>query len=197
MSANGIDVSNNNGKLDISKVTGLDFVIAKATEGTNFVDPTYNFYQTKTLAAGKHFGAYHFLHAENLDGQSEALWFLRHANLKSGNSVWIDYETFGKSPAIDIEVVSLFAETVQAESAVKHVGLYSNLNGYSRVGPLGISAACDRFWLAEPTGQTETPDQPLGKYGLTWTLHQYEVLAGIDRDYSRVTAAQLTTLSKW
>lgn len=198
MTASGIDVSNHNGKLNLNVgLQGLQFVIAKCTEGTGFVDPTYTYYQQTTRNMGLHFGAYHFLHAENLSGESEALWFLRHANLQSGMSVWIDYETYGVDGAIDAEVISLFAETVLAHSKVPHVGLYANLTGFDRVGRLGIQEATDVFWLAEYNNQVETPDAPLAPYGLSWTLHQYEVFNGIDRDYSRVDASQLTQEFVW
>jgi GH25 family lysozyme M1 (1,4-beta-N-acetylmuramidase) len=198
MTASGIDVSNHNGKLNLTQgLQGLGFVIAKATEGTNFVDSTYNYYQQNTKALNLHFGAYHFLHAENLSGESEALWFLRHANLSSGMSVWIDYETYGLNGGVDTEVISLFAETVKLYSNVKRVGLYANLTGFSRVGPRGIDQACDFFWLADYNNQVETPTAPLAPYGLAWTLHQYEVFNNIDRDYSRVDAAQLTQLFTW
>lgn len=195
MTANGIDVSNNNGKLNLSGISGLDFVIAKCTEGTGFVDLTYTYYQSHTKTLGKHFGAYHFLHAENLNGEEEAMFFLRHAGLVSGNSVWIDYEVYGTNPDVDSEVVQLFAETVKANSRIKHVGLYANLTGMRRVLPNNVTAAVDPLWLAEYNGQLETPDRPLHPY--SWTIHQYEVLSNIDRDYSRLTAAQLTAMFTW
>jgi lysozyme len=198
VSANGIDVSNNNGKLNLGfDMIGLDFAIAKCTESTSFADSTYNHYQTQARQLGVHFGAYHYLHAENLDGKAEAEWFLRHAALKSGNSVWIDYETYGTNGHLDLAQVAAFALTVKACSPVPRVGLYANLTGYARLGHLGLEDVCEPLWLAYPTGQAETPDYPLAQYGLTWTLHQYEVFAGIDRDYSRVAASELTSLFTW
>ena len=65
MGCNGIDVSNNNGRLDLTRgFSGLDFVIAKATEGTAFVDDTLAWYHSQARAAGSLFGAYHFGHPE-------------------------------------------------------------------------------------------------------------------------------------
>lgn len=198
MTASGIDVSNHNGKLNLSQgLQGLGFVIAKCTEGNNFVDNTFTYYRAAAKALNLHFGAYHFLHAETLSGESEAEWFLRHASLESGDSVWIDYETYGINGSVDTEVISLFAETIKAQSHVKKVGLYANLTGFGRVGPHGINAACDYFWLAEYNFQVETPNAPLAPYGLSWTLHQYEVLNNIDRDYSRIDASALTDLFAW
>jgi len=199
MTSNGIDVSNNNGKLNlVTGMAGLDFVIAKCTEGSDYVDLTYNWYQTQALQIeGLHFGAYHFFHAENCDAVAEAQWFVRHAALKSGMSVWLDYETYGLRPEIDLAQIALFTATVKAITPVKRVGLYANLTGYARLGRQGLQDVCDPFWLAYPTGLTETPDTPLGQYGLSWTNHQYEVFNGIDRDYSRVTASQLTKQFSW
>ncbi len=197
MTANGIDVSSFQGKLDLTvNLDGLQFVIAKCTEGSNYVDLTYNHYQTQALSMGLHFGAYHFFHAERNDGLAEADWFVRHANLRSGMSVWLDYETYGPVPEVDLAQVALFAQTVYATTPVRQVGLYANLTGYQRLGQ-GLADVTTCLWLAQPTGVAETPDRPLAAYDLSWTLHQYETFAGIDRDYSRIDAEALTAFFTW
>ena len=198
MSTNGVDVSNNNGKLDLSKgFRGLGFVIAKATEGTGFVDTTYHHYRAFARSKGLHFGAYHFLHAERTDARNEAEWFLRHADLESGDSVWLDYEVYGASGQADAGQLGSFAQALRAMSKVRCIGLYANLTGFGRVAPHNLGPTFNAFWLASYTGEPETPEHPLGKYDLSWTLHQYEVFNGIDRDYSRVPASELTHRFTW
>lgn len=198
MTANGVDVSNNNGKLNLGRgFRGLGFVIAKATEGTGFVDTTYQHYRAFARSKGLHFGAYHFLHAEQVNAAAEAEWFLRHADLQSGDSVWLDYEVYGANGQTDASQLGSFAQAVRAMSKVRCIGLYANLTGFSRVGGHNLGPTFDAYWLASYTGQAETPDKPLAKYGLSWTLHQYEVFNGIDRDYSRVPASELTHRFTW
>lgn len=198
MTANGVDVSNNNGKLDLSKgFRGLQFVIAKATESTDFVDTTYQHYRAFAKSRDLHFGAYHFFHAEKVDAASEAHWFARHADLQSGDSVWLDYEVYGVNGSTDATQLGIFAQALRALTDVRCIGLYANLTGFQRVAGHNLAATFDQFWLASYTGETETPDHPLAKYGLSWTLHQYEVLNGIDRDYSRATAQALTHTFAW
>lgn len=197
MGSNGIDLSNQNGRVDLSHgFSGLDFVIAKCTEGTTFVDTSFFNYESQAKTLGVEFGAYHFLHAENLDGESEALFFLSHFKPESGIGIWIDYETYGLEAAVDVEVVSLFAETIKARFPRQKVGLYANLTGMRKVVPLGVDMATDAFWLAYPNGQVETPDAPMPN-GRSWSVHQYETFAGIDRDFSRWGSGQMRQFFTW
>jgi GH25 family lysozyme M1 (1,4-beta-N-acetylmuramidase) len=196
MGSNGIDVSNNNGALDLKTFGGLDFCIAKVTEGTDFTDNTFGHYRAESQSVGAVFGAYHFLHAEHLDGQTEALWFLHHFTPVSGVGVWIDYETFGASAKADLQVISLFAMTIKAKFPRQKVGLYSDRAGMDRVVPLGVGLAVDAYWLAYPTGAVETPDKPMPG-GTSWNIHQYETFKGVDRDYSRWSKSDMATFFKW
>ena|ERR1700757_2078214 len=197
MGTNGIDVSNQNGMLDLTKgFSGLDFLIAKVTEGVTFVDATLAHYQQQAALLNIDFGGYHFLHAENEEGESEALFFLRHFEPKSGIGIWIDYETYGTSPNDDVEVVSLFSETIKAHFPQQKVGLYANLTGMDRLVPLGISEAVDAFWFAYPNKQLETPNHPMPP-GAAWDIHQYETFAGVDRDYSRWNAGEMRKFFTW
>lgn len=60
---NGIDVSHHQEKIDWKKVkaSGIDFVMIKATEGINYVDPLFTQNAKGASAAGLRIGAYHFL----------------------------------------------------------------------------------------------------------------------------------------
>jgi GH25 family lysozyme M1 (1,4-beta-N-acetylmuramidase) len=197
MGSNGIDVSNNNGLLDLNTgFSHLDFVIAKVSESTNFVDTTFAHYRQEAAQNGAEFGAYHFLHAENLNGQEEALFFLKHFTPVSGVGVWIDYETFGPSGNLDTEVIRLFAETVKAHFPKQKVGLYAPRSGMNRVIPNNVGAAVDAYWLADPNGQLETPDRPMPD-GTSWNIHQYETFHGVDRNYSRWTKQQMHDFFTW
>lgn len=55
----GIDVSHHNDSIEIAEP--ISFVIAKATEGDNFVDPDFERYREYARTHGLKFGAYHFM----------------------------------------------------------------------------------------------------------------------------------------
>lgn len=94
----GIDVSHWQGTIDWAKVAGdgQRFVIAKATDGQTFVDPTYATNKAEATAAGLAFTAYHFARpdASANDAILEADHFVEVAGLGPGNLL----------PALDIEV---------------------------------------------------------------------------------------------
>jgi GH25 family lysozyme M1 (1,4-beta-N-acetylmuramidase) len=68
----GIDISNNDGSVDMSKIAndGVICVYMKATEGVNFKDSYMEGFYTDAKAQGLKTGAYHFL--TNSDGASQA-----------------------------------------------------------------------------------------------------------------------------
>jgi lysozyme len=61
---NGIDVSSYQADLDVSTVTA-DFVIVKATQGTQYVNPYCDTHIQQALAAGKKIGVYHYADGGN------------------------------------------------------------------------------------------------------------------------------------
>src|SRR5262249_5104026 len=73
----GVDVSHWDGAIDWSKVAGSGraFAIAKATEGTSFLDPQFHTNWTGMKSAGLVRGAYHFFRPAD-SGVAQADWFL-------------------------------------------------------------------------------------------------------------------------
>lgn len=78
MSMNGIDISNWQAGIDVSKVP-CDFVICKATQGTTYVSPDCDRAYQQAKKAGKCLGVYHY--ASGGDPVAEAKFFL--ANIKN------------------------------------------------------------------------------------------------------------------
>lgn len=86
----GIDVSSWQTGIDISQVD-CDFVITKATEGTNYINPDCDrvYQQAKTL--GKCLGVYHF--AKGGDPIAEANYFVNNVKGYIGEAILVlDYE---------------------------------------------------------------------------------------------------------
>ena len=78
MSMNGIDISNWQAGINVS-VVPCDFVICKATQGTNYVSPDRDRAYQQAKKAGKCLGVYHY--ASGGDPIAEAQFFL--ANIKN------------------------------------------------------------------------------------------------------------------
>ena len=71
---NGIDISSWQGDIDLSKMD-LDFVIVKATEGLNYVNPYCEPKVQQARSLGLKWGFYHF--ASGTDPIAEADWFVK------------------------------------------------------------------------------------------------------------------------
>jgi lysozyme len=68
----GIDISHHQNFPDFAKVkaAGAQFVILKATEGVNYVDPNFNQNAKAALGVGLPIGAYHFLRSGSVIDQA-------------------------------------------------------------------------------------------------------------------------------
>lgn len=72
---NFIDISSHQGNIDLSKLQGLDAVIVKATEGTNYVNPYCDPKIQQAISLGKPFGFYHY--GRNNDPIAECDFFIK------------------------------------------------------------------------------------------------------------------------
>lgn len=73
---NGIDISLWQKGLELSKIQ-CDFVIIKATEGNDIVDPQFKNFAAQAQALGKPMGFYHFARPDLNKSEDEARFFLR------------------------------------------------------------------------------------------------------------------------
>lgn len=89
---NGIDVSNWQRGIDVTQMHGVEFVIAKATEGTSYVNPDCDRVYQDAKNSGKKTGVYHF--ARKGDAIVQAKYFVNHISGYIGHSVLVlDYES--------------------------------------------------------------------------------------------------------
>lgn len=92
MSLRGIDISNHQRGIDLSKVN-CDFVIMKATEGKSFVDKSCDTFFQQALKLGKKLGVYHFANNSDNTAQQEADWFINNTKGYIGKAIPIlDWE---------------------------------------------------------------------------------------------------------
>lgn len=97
MTMNGIDISNWQRGIDLSKVP-CDFVIAKATEGIGYVDKSCDGFIQQALKLGKKIGFYHFARpTANNDPIREADYFYNNCKGYFGKGIPIlDWEAENK-----------------------------------------------------------------------------------------------------
>lgn len=191
--SNGIDLSSwQTGKI-ITGMPGLDFVIAKASEGVTLEDDMYQSWASGAERVQAQFGAYHFAHPENLKARAEADFFCATAQPRSGLSLWVDYESYGDSGQIDAEWLGYFVcEVKRNVGNQQKVGIYCNGEGLARIQPYLHEIPYNGLWYADPD-RGMTVQNP----AMSWQVHQYEVFEGIDRNWSVWSAEEWISYWKW
>jgi lysozyme len=198
----GIDVSHWDGAIDWAKVagSGRTFAIAKATEGTSFLDPQFHANWTGMKAAGLVRGAYHFFRPAD-SGAQQADWFLSSVGgLAAGDlPPVLDWEvTDSVANAVDVQGVQDFVDRVRARTGLTTI-VYTSARFLSTVGNPTQFASLP---LWDANWNVSCPNIPAA-WG-TWTIWQYSatgVVAGVDPtvsvDLNRFngTAAQLQALT--
>lgn len=171
----GIDISAHNGNIDFDEIVAdsIDFVMIKATEGTNFKDSRFHDNYRKARQAGLLIGAYHFFRFDT-DGKMQGLNFVHTIRGKHFDfPLIIDVEEWGNTKSTD---TNLIVERLQAlidhlETECYSVMIYTNKDGYARF-------IRDRFedyplWICSFTDPPLDDDE-------RWTLWQYSHWGSVD-----------------
>lgn len=201
MALYGIDISKWQGKGTAAK--GKDFVIIKATEGINHVDPMCNTHWNESK--NKLRGLYHFARPDRNGGKAgavaEAKFFIKNIKNYVGKGIlFLDYEC---TPYSD-DWAYAFAEEVHKETGVWPM-LYasaSKINGYN----WAKTAAKCGLWIAgypnkynvknPPTPTVKDMPYKIGKWK-TWAIWQYTSSVGtLDRDIANLTKEQWDKYAK-
>lgn len=159
MALNGIDISNWQRGIDLSKVP-CDFVICKATEGTGYVNPDCDRAYQQAKANGKLLGVYHYANGGN--AAAEADYFLNNIQGYIGEAILsLDWESqnnamFGTGgPARTW--ISNWCKRIVEKTGVKPL-IYTSAGWYKEVSGIGDYG----LWIAQyannnPTGYQEHP----------------------------------------
>ena len=146
----GIDVSHHQGRIDWPLVagSGVSFAYLKATEGGDFVDPSFASNWAAARATGLAVGAYHF-YRRCKGGQAQVDGFLRHLpNEANQLPPVIDVEDMDPCPAGDLldpaAEIALFVAMVQARTGCRPL-LY--VTHAFDAAYLQGKFADDRFWV--------------------------------------------------
>jgi GH25 family lysozyme M1 (1,4-beta-N-acetylmuramidase) len=175
----GIDVSHWQGEIDWRKVAGAGkrFVFLKATDGHDFLDPTFFRNRTGARSNGLRVGAYHFARPGPSTGDAveEARWFVSQADPRPGNLLPVlDLET---SKGLDRKGVTLWARRWVAEvRRLTGVTPLVYTSPYGWLSRTGDSRALARdgapLWIAH--WGVSSPLLPAGGWdGQGWRVWQY------------------------
>ena len=152
----GIDISHHQGKInwdDLKFADGgraVDFVVAKATEGTDHKDKDYASSKAACEKKGIPFGAYHYF-KPNVPSGLQASHFVKTAKLGSGDLIPVlDIEEKGLLSAAELRAgVCEWLRAIEGTYGVKPV-IYCNLDYYYRY--FSTAEFKDyKFWIAAYT----------------------------------------------
>lgn len=176
------------------KSAGIVGIIQKATQSTNWADPTYAERKQQATAAGLWWGAYHF--GTNDDGAAQAQYFLSKVNPGPNDLLALDFEENPHSQ-MTIAQAEQFATEVFNQTG-RYPGFYSDALAGNMLGnnKSAVLANC-WFWRAQ-YGSSSPLVPPTWS---TWTMWQYTqsgpvngIGAPCDRDTFNGTMDQLSQL---
>ena len=175
---NGIDISSWQAGINIDKLTTTDFVIVKATGGTEYTNPYFTKHVADAIKAGKCVGAYHYARESGSPGSAadEAAYFVQQVRPYLGQIVlaldWEQELSLGPTWARE------WLNTVYALTGVKPL-LYTSQSVCASYDWSGVIADGYKLWLAQyaNTKQTDYQTNPWQRGSLgawkNYIMHQY------------------------
>ncbi|ARF59120.1 glycoside hydrolase family 25 protein [Streptomyces gilvosporeus] len=157
----GIDVSSNNESFSIS---GMDFVIVKATEGHTVTNPKQKQQAAIARSAGLVVGFYQFLWPGNVDAQAQ--YFVEQCDSHEEDILAVDWETTTSGTRASSDEKDAILRKIKALRPNHRVILYCNRDFWLHHDT--SSYAGDGLWIADY-------DNPPGHPHITapWLIHQY------------------------
>lgn len=158
MSLNGIDISNWQHGIDLSKVP-CDFVISKATQGTGYVSSDCSRQVEQALALGKCVGIYHYVGGGNAVGEAD--YFVDNCRNWVGKVVFcLDWESEQNAAWGNEAYLEQVAARVKERIGVPPV-IYVQASRYQQVKAVADRQNCG-LWIAQyadmnATGYQQTP----------------------------------------
>lgn len=170
---NGIDISHWQNNLDLAKIK-CDFVIAKATEGANFVDPCFHAFMSKAESLGKCLGFYHFARPEKYTAQNEAKFFYANTVKYFGRAIPIlDWESSGKA---NVAWAKEWLDTVYSLTGVKPM-IYMSESVVNQYDWSKVAKADYGLWVAKYKDMIKDPDFDMSNAGKKPTVKHWAFYA--------------------
>ena len=172
MVLNGIDISNWQQGIDLSKVP-CDFVIAKATQGTGYVSPDCARQIEQARQTGKRFGVYHYVSGGN--AVAEANYFVDNCANWIGKGLFcIDWESNENSAWGNEGYLEQVIAQVKARTGIPPI-IYVQASRYAQVAAVANRQNCG-LWIAQYANMN-----PTGYQSIPWNEGAY---ACVIRQYS-------------
>lgn len=155
--------------LATAKAAGVGALIAKATQGKDYVDPAFGDWESAADANGLLFGAYHFGSATEA-GDLQADWFTSHALAIAAPLLVLDWEPNPNAGGtMDGPNAVLFVERIYAVTG-RYPVLYCDSSHAARLRDPALTALrqCPLWVAAYGRYGVDGPSTPY-----PWTLWQY------------------------
>lgn len=181
MTVSGIDVASY--QSTNYSTSGLNFVMVKATEGTNYLNASHAAQVVTGRTHGLLVGHYHFIRPGS-SAAAQAQYFLAHAAPRADDVLALDWEDRG----VPSDVKDAFIKYVQAQCPNNRVVLYCNRDFWLN---LDRSSFCgDGLWIADPNAPAGHP-----QVKHPWVFHQYSEAGGVDHNVANFSSVQ--SLHAW
>lgn len=190
----GVDVASYQGNFNISAtaVAGkkMDFVIAKATQGTNYVNPYCDQVIQHAIKAGKPFGFYHYFDGSGY--KAEVDYFIKNTWRGYGRKgiACFDWEQGGNRQFGNPAYLKNAADYFHNKTGVWPI-VYGGSSSASSLAPTGIFRNC-ALWFAGYPYNRGTWSVPNFSYripsGITLIMWQFDSANGYDKNFSYIDA---------
>lgn len=158
MPMNGIDISNWQAGINLAAVPA-DFVIMKATQGTNYISPDCDRQYQQAKQAGRLLGVYHYVSGGNAVGEAD--FFVNNIKGYIGEAILVlDWESEQNSAWGNEAYLEQLVHRVIERTGVKPL-IYSMASRYAQVAAVAKKLDCG-LWIAQyasndPTGYQAHP----------------------------------------
>ena len=168
---NGIDISNWQAGIDLSKVPA-DFVIMKATQGVTYVSPDCDRQYQQAKKLGRPRGVYHYV--DGTGATQEADYFVDHCKGYLRDAILaIDWEQEQNRAWGNYEYLKQLVRRVIERTGVKPL-IYAQAGIYAGISKVAADLDCG-LWIAQYADMTATgyQDHPWNEGSYSCVIRQY------------------------
>ena len=171
MALNGIDISSWQSGIDVSSVPA-EFIIAKATEGTGYVNPDCARAVDQALGCGKLAGVYMYVRGSG--AQAEAKFFVDQVRGWLHKAVLaVDWESCSNNAWGNVGYLDAVVAEIIRLTGIKPL-IYASASVYGQIAQVGQSHDCG-LWVAQYASMDRTgyQDAPWNENAYGCTIRQY------------------------
>lgn len=171
MTLQGVDVASWQAGIDFTKVPA-DFVIAKATQGTNYVNPDCDRVVQQCIKLGKYWGTYHYV--DGSGAVAEADYYVNNVKGYVGRGVLcIDWESGSNNAWGNYAYLAQLVARVIERTGVKPL-IYVQASAYAPTAEVAKRYDCG-LWIAQYADMNTTgyQDTPWNEGAYSCAIRQY------------------------